>query len=46
MIAANASVTALLAGVADAALLAPHIANLPEWRAHLLERLRRQVEAF
>ncbi len=25
--------------------LAPHIANLPEWRAHLLERLRRQVEA-
>lgn len=25
--------------------LAPHIANLPEWRAHLLERLGRQVEA-
>jgi hypothetical protein len=25
--------------------LAPHIANLPEWRAHLLERLRRQIEA-
>ena len=25
--------------------LAPRIANLPEWRAHLLERLRRQVEA-
>lgn len=24
--------------------LAPRIANLPEWRAHLLERLRRQVE--
>ncbi len=23
--------------------LAPRIANLPEWRAHLLERLRRQV---
>ncbi len=61
MIAANASVAPLLAGVADAALLAPpvnvlrlslhplglapHIANLPEWRAHLLERLRRQVEA-
>ncbi len=59
MIAANASVAALLAGVADAGLLAPpvnvlrlslhprglapHIANLPEWRAHLLERLRRQV---
>jgi transcriptional regulator with XRE-family HTH domain len=25
--------------------LAPRIANLPEWRTHLLERLRRQVEA-
>lgn len=25
--------------------LAPRIANLAEWRAHLLERLRRQVEA-
>lgn len=25
--------------------LAPHIANLAEWRAHLLERLRRQVMA-
>jgi transcriptional regulator with XRE-family HTH domain len=24
--------------------LAPRIGNLPEWRAHLLERLRRQVE--
>jgi hypothetical protein len=24
--------------------LAPRIANLAEWRAHLLERLRRQVE--
>ncbi|WP_034850408.1 helix-turn-helix domain-containing protein [Inquilinus limosus] len=24
--------------------LAPRIANLPEWRSHLLERLRRQVE--
>ena len=24
--------------------LAPRIANLPEWRAHLLSRLRRQVE--
>ncbi len=61
LIAANASVAALLAGVADAALLAPpvnvlrlslhprglapRIANLPEWRAHLLERLRRQVDA-
>ena len=61
MVAANASVAALLTGVADSALLtppvnvlrlslhprglAPHVANLPEWRAHLLERLRRQVEA-
>ena len=61
LIAANAPVAALLAGVADATLLAPpinvlrlglhprglapRIANLPEWRAHLLERLRRQVEA-
>jgi transcriptional regulator with XRE-family HTH domain len=25
--------------------LAPRIANLPEWRAHILERLHRQVEA-
>ena len=25
--------------------LAPHIANLPQWRSHILERLRRQVEA-
>jgi transcriptional regulator with XRE-family HTH domain len=25
--------------------LAPRIANLPQWRAHLLERLRRQVDA-
>jgi hypothetical protein len=24
--------------------LSPRIANLPEWRAHLLERLRRQIE--
>jgi transcriptional regulator with XRE-family HTH domain len=24
--------------------LAPHIANLPEWRAHLLARLRRQID--
>jgi transcriptional regulator with XRE-family HTH domain len=23
--------------------MAPHIRNLPEWRAHLLERLRRQI---
>jgi transcriptional regulator with XRE-family HTH domain len=25
--------------------MAPHIANLPEWRAHILERLHRQVHA-
>jgi transcriptional regulator with XRE-family HTH domain len=25
--------------------MAPHIANLPEWRAHLLARLRHQAEA-
>jgi transcriptional regulator with XRE-family HTH domain len=25
--------------------VAPRIANLPEWRAHLLERLRRQIDA-
>ena len=25
--------------------MAPRIANLPEWRAHLLARLHRQVEA-
>ena len=25
--------------------MAPHIANLPEWRAHLLTRLHRQAEA-
>jgi transcriptional regulator with XRE-family HTH domain len=25
--------------------LAPRIANLPEWRAHLLERLRKQIDA-
>jgi transcriptional regulator with XRE-family HTH domain len=61
LVAANAAVPPLLAGVSDAALLAPpvnvlrlslhpgglapRIANLPEWRAHLLDRLRRQVEA-
>lgn len=61
MVAANAAVAPLLAGVANRALLtppvnvlrlslhprglAPCIANLAEWRAHLLERLRRQVEA-
>jgi len=61
LVAANAAVTALMAGIADPAQLAPpvnvlrlslhphglapHIANLAEWRAHLLERLRRQVQA-
>jgi transcriptional regulator with XRE-family HTH domain len=59
MIAANAMVGRLMAGV-DAALLrppvnvlrlslhpeglAPRIANLAEWRTHLLARLRRQVD--
>jgi hypothetical protein len=60
LVAANAAVAPLLAGVAPALLappvnvmrlalhpagLAPRIANLAEWRAHLLERLRRQVAA-
>jgi uncharacterized protein (TIGR03382 family) len=61
LLATNDAVAALIAGVADPALLtppvnamrlalhprglAPRIANFPEWRAHLLERLRRQVEA-
>lgn len=59
MLAANRSVTPLLAGVAAELLrpplnvlrlslhpagLAPRIANLREWRAHLLARLRRQLE--
>lgn len=60
MVAANAAVSHLLAGV-DAALLqapvnvlrlslhpqglAPRIANLGQWRSHLLERLRQQVHA-
>lgn len=60
LVAANAAVAPLLAGVADPALLAPpanvlrlslhpaglapRIANLAEWRSHLLERLRRQVD--
>ncbi len=59
MLAANATVGRLMAGV-DAALLkppvnvlrlslhpkglAPRIANLAEWRAHLLARLRRQID--
>jgi len=61
MVAANAGIAPLLAGVADKALLegrvnvlrlslhprglAPAIVNLGEWRAHLLERLERQILA-
>jgi transcriptional regulator with XRE-family HTH domain len=61
MVAANAAVAPLLAGVAEDALvrppvnvlrlslhpggLAPRIANLPAWKAHLLERLRQQAQA-
>lgn len=61
MVAANGCVAPLLAGLDDAALLAPpinvlrlalhprglapRIRNFGEWRAHLLERLRRQVAA-
>ncbi|TFW02520.1 XRE family transcriptional regulator [Oxalobacteraceae bacterium OM1] len=59
LVAANATVTALMQGVAPQLLqppcnvlrlslhpdgLAPRIANYHEWRGHLLERLRRQVE--
>jgi transcriptional regulator with XRE-family HTH domain len=59
LVAANAALAPLLAGVTDAALLAapvnvlrlslhpdglaPRIVNLGEWRAHLLDRLRRQI---
>lgn len=59
LVAANAALPPLLAGVSDPALLsppvnvlrlslhpdglAPRIANLPEWRQHLLERLRQQI---
>jgi transcriptional regulator with XRE-family HTH domain len=59
LVAANAAVTPLLAGVSDPALLtspinvlrlslhpaglAPRIVNLPEWRHHLLDRLRHQI---
>lgn len=61
LVAANAAVAPLLAGVTDPSLLAgpvnvlrvsmhpmglaPHIANLPEWRVHLLERLHQQISA-
>jgi transcriptional regulator with XRE-family HTH domain len=59
LIAANAAVAALLAGVAAPLLqppvnvlrlslhpegLAPRIANLAQWRAHLLARLDRQID--
>jgi transcriptional regulator with XRE-family HTH domain len=59
LVAANAAIPPLLAGVAPALLqppvnvlrlslhpqgLAPRLANLPEWRAHLLARLRRQID--
>ena len=59
LLAANAALGPMLAGVADRSLLeppinvlrlslhpeglAPRIANLVEWRAHLLDRLRRQI---
>ncbi len=58
MVAANAAVAPLLAGIDPALLappvnvlrlslhpdgLAPRVANLPEWRAHILERLAHQV---
>jgi len=59
LVASNAAVAALLAGVAPELLqppinvlrlslhpagLAPQIVNLGEWKRHVLERLRRQVE--
>jgi len=59
MVAANAAVPPLLAGIAAQMLqpplnvlrlslhpdgLAPRIVNLPQWRAHLFGRLRRQIE--
>jgi hypothetical protein len=59
LVAANAALRPLLAGVDDPRLmepsvnvlrlslhprgLAPKIANLVEWRSHLLDRLRRQI---
>ena len=60
LVAANAAVTRLVAGIAPALLqppvnvlrlslhpegLAPRIGNLEQWRAHLLARLRRQIDA-
>jgi len=60
LVAANAAVAPLLAGVADRRLLdppanvlrlslhpqglAPQILNLAEWRAHVFDRVRRQIE--
>jgi transcriptional regulator with XRE-family HTH domain len=60
LVAANASVPAILAMARDASLLkppvnvlrlslspsglAPHIVNFSEWRSHLLDRLRQQIE--
>jgi transcriptional regulator with XRE-family HTH domain len=59
LVAANAALQPLLAGVSDPALLkppvnvlrlslhpaglAPSIANLAEWRSHLIDRLRHQI---
>ena len=59
LLASNAALAPLLAGIMDEALLqppvnvlrlslhpnglAPRIANLAEWRSHLLDRLRRQI---
>ncbi|MGG5885553.1 helix-turn-helix domain-containing protein [Falsiroseomonas sp. HC035] len=61
IVATNAAVAPLLAGIAEPSLLAPpvnamrlslhpgglapRIGNFHEWRSHLLERLRRQVDA-
>ncbi|MFD2265613.1 helix-turn-helix domain-containing protein [Lacibacterium aquatile] len=60
LVAANAALAPLMAGVEEASLLAgavnvlrlslhpgglaPRILNLPEWRAHILARLRRQID--
>jgi transcriptional regulator with XRE-family HTH domain len=59
LVASNAALAPLLAGIEDSTLLAPpvnvlrlslhpaglapRIANLAEWRSHLLDRLRRQI---
>ena len=59
LVAANAAMTAMLAGIGPALLqppvnvlrvglhpdgMAPRIVNLGEWRAHVLARLRRQID--